>query len=85
MSACFQACGTEPVVNDAFINLQSDGAISTAHSFKMRGGRWSGPGDLNAFRFFICITNNGQQLRINHIVEYRKISEGLRGKHSGKI
>ena len=28
MSACFQACGTEPVVNDAFINLQSDGAIS---------------------------------------------------------
>ena len=52
MSACFQACGTEPVVNDAFINLQSDRAISTAHSFQTRGGRWSGPGDLYAFRFF---------------------------------
>ena len=39
MSACFQACGTELVVNDALINLQSDGAISTAHSFKTRGGR----------------------------------------------
>ena len=38
MSACFQACGTEPVVNDTFINLQSNGAISTAHSFKARGG-----------------------------------------------
>ena len=39
ISACFQACGTEPVVNDALINLQSDGSISTAHSFKTRGGR----------------------------------------------
>ena len=39
MSACFQACGTEPVVNDAFIDLQSDGAISTAlHYFKTCDG-----------------------------------------------
>ena len=34
---------------------------------------------------FICITINGQQLRINHIVQYKKITEGLRGKHSGKL
>ena len=39
MSACFQAYGTEPVENDAFTNLQSDGAISTAHFFKTRGDR----------------------------------------------
>ena len=55
MSACFQTYGTDPVVSDLFCNMLSDGAISAAHSFKTRGGKWSSPGDLYAFRFFrIC-------------------------------
>lgn len=46
MSACFQANGGDPVVSDLFSNMLNYGAISAAHSFKTRGGRWSGPGDL---------------------------------------
>ena len=52
MSASFQACGIELVVNDLFNKLQSDGAISAALSFKTHGGRLSGPGDFYTFSFF---------------------------------
>ena len=46
MSACFQAYGSDPVVSDLFSIMLNDGAISAAHSFKISGGRWSGPGDF---------------------------------------
>ena len=55
MPACFQAYRSDSVASDLFSNMLNDGAVSAAHSFKTRGGRESGPGDSNAFRFFgVC-------------------------------
>ena len=49
MLAIFQAFGTSPAKNDLLRSEQKFGAISIAHSFNTRGGRWSGPGDLGGF------------------------------------
>ena len=66
MLAIFQAYGTSPAKNDLFRSEQKVGAISIAHSFNTRGGRWSGPGDLCQFRFLrkrknlICVTKDSR-------------------------
>ena len=49
MLTIFQAFGTSPAKNDLSRSEQKFGAISIAHFFNTRGGRWSGPEDLCGF------------------------------------
>ena len=46
MLAIFQSAGNNPVLDDLLKNTHKGVDNSCAHSFKMRGGIRSGPGDL---------------------------------------
>ena len=51
MLASFQRCGSLPVEKDLLKKKHRGDDKTLAHSFKMRGGRLSGPGDLKIFKF----------------------------------
>ena len=46
MLASFQRCGNLPVENDLLKRKHRGDDKTLAHSFRMRGGKLSGPGDL---------------------------------------
>ena len=52
MLASFHRCGSLPVENDLLKKKHRGEDITLAHSFRMRGDRLSGPGDLYIFTFF---------------------------------
>lgn len=52
ISAHFHLLGNWPTAKDLLINAHIDGERADAHSLKMCGDKPSGPGDLEAFRFF---------------------------------
>ena len=50
--ASFQRCGSLPVENDLLKKKHRGDDKTLAHSFRLRGGKLSGPGDLQISKFF---------------------------------
>ena len=78
MFAFYQSVGSVPVVSDFLSMMDSGILIVSANSFRTRGGRPFGSGDLPIFSFFIFIaTTNGSIVQVSIVLKHIVVSSGM--------